>query len=226
MKIQINQTKANFKNEFEIICNEETTHFAKASWGSKVFDCTVNDKNGNQILKTVYDVGINWRNRIPFKWVSGSPKLSQVCNLIDSGGHDGVFLLSKIGFLKSFYLIAYKNMILRGYAVAKGDVKYVALYDAEKDEQVGLLVKPLNVDNNLDRYTLYLLDDADCDLTVLAFFAVYYDNWNYGNHREFVLHKREISREWTWSRYNKKYDPDWLTDNFRLFKWSDPPKKK
>ena len=82
----------------------------------------------------------NWRNKIPLKWIAGSPKLSRDCDLIDSNGEKGVFLLSTTGFLKSFYAIAYKDMVLCGYVVAKGATKYIALYDAQKDEQVGLIV--------------------------------------------------------------------------------------
>ena len=226
MKIQIRQTKSNFKNEFEIIYDNDTTHFAKTSWISKIFDCTMVDMNGNIILKTVYDMKTNFKNIIPLKWISGSPKLSMMCNVIDSNGEKGVFLLSKTGFLKSSYLISHKDMTLQGYVISKGNIKYIALYDAEKDVQVGLLVKLLDVDNNLDQYTLYLLDDSNCDPVVLSFFAVYYDNWNYGNHGEIALHQREINWEWAWSKYNNKYDPHWIANNFPIFKWSDPPKRK
>lgn len=226
MKIRINQTKANFKSEFEIDFDDGTFYRAEASWLSRIFDCTLYDQNNHFILKTSYDVKINWRNKIPLKWLAGSPKLSRACNLIDAENEKGVFLLSTTGFLKSFYVIAYENMVLHGYVVAKGATKYIALYDAQKDKQVGLVVKPLDVDNNLDTYTLYLIDDVNCDPVVLSFFVVYYDNWNYGNQGEVVLHKREISREWSWSKYNKKYDSDWLPKNFPVFKWSDPPGSK
>jgi len=226
MKIQINQTKANFKSEFEIFFDDNTSYYAKASWVSRIFNCTLFDKENNLLLKTAYDVKTNWRNKIPLKWLAGSPKLSRACNLMDAENEKGVFLLSTTGFLKSFYLIAYKDMVLRGYVVAKGATKYIALYDSQKDEQVGLVVKPLDVDNNLDKYTLYLLDDTNCDPVVLSFFVVYYDNWNCGNQGEVVLHKREISREWSWSKYNKKYDPDWLSKHFPVFKWSDLPGKE
>jgi len=141
MKIQINQIKANFKNEFEIVFDDDTSYFAKSSWVSRIFDCELFDRDNHLILKTSYDVKTNWRHKIPLKWLMSSPKYSRFCNLMDAEDEKGVFLLSTTGFLKSFYVIAYKDMVLRGYVVAKGATKYIALYDAQKDEQVGLIVK-------------------------------------------------------------------------------------
>ncbi|OJU10026.1 MAG: hypothetical protein BGN88_03730 [Clostridiales bacterium 43-6] len=174
-------------------------------------------------MKAVYDAKTNWKNVVPFRWMGGTPKISRACSISDCHGAQGVFQLSTVGLFKSFYEITFGGRKLNGYVLSKGDANYVVLYDAEKEKQVGLLVKSLQVDNHLDTYKLYLLDHANCDPFVLSLFVVYYDNWNYGHQGEFALAKREVSREWTLSRYHKKYDPSWLAKHFPLLGCSDPP---
>ena len=214
MRLQIKQTKANLAHEYAVSSEDRILYSAKASRVSRLLGCSLFDAGDHEILRASYDMALNLKNAVPFRWLAGSPKISKACKITAGEETEGAFALATEGLFRSRYVIAFKDMALNGYAVSKGDANYVALFDALKDKQVGLLVKPLDVDDNLDAYTLYLLDSAGCAPEALCLFVVYYDSWNYGNRAELAFGKREISREWTFSRYNRKYDPNWLAEHF------------
>lgn len=214
MIIEVEQTSSNFKNDYQISFNNIIKYYAKASWITSVFNCSLIDINDHCILKAVYDFKLNFKNLIPFKWLSGTPKLSEYCNIInDKEENQGNFMRSTTRFFQSKYVIKQKNSILNGYSQAKGAYKFVSIYD-DKEEQVGLIIKPLNVECNLDTYKLYLLNEVNIEPEFMALFMVYYDNWNYGRHGQIVFYNMEISREFTISNYKDKLDLDWLDENF------------
>lgn len=215
MQIRINQTRANFRHEYEIMLDDKVLCHARTSWLSGCFQSVLTDPENHTILKTEYNTRINLTNALPFKWVLGIPRISKSCTVVGAGGATGAFWRETTGFLKSCYVVDFGGVKLKGYCISRGKINYVSLYDAQSDTQVALLLKPLDVKNNRDTYTLYLLDTFTCDPVVLAFFAVYYDNWNYANCRE-IKYGNELNWEWSYSKYNGKYDPAWLSKYFSL----------
>ncbi|MEA5039617.1 MAG: hypothetical protein VB086_07245 [Clostridiaceae bacterium] len=215
MQIRINQTRANSGHVFEIILDDKASYHARTSWISGCFQSVLTDPENTTILKTEYSTKIGLKNAIPLKWIFGIPQVSKSCAVMGAGGAMGAFWRETTGLLKSCYVVDFDGVKLRGYCTSRGKTSYVSLYDASDTTQVALLVRPLDATNEESTYTLYLLDTVNCDPVVLAFFAVYYDNWIYAKGTE-ATRGSETNWKWTSSPYNDKYDPAWLSKYFSL----------
>lgn len=209
MILEVIQTKSAIKQEYDILIDNQLRFKAEASPVTKYFECCLKDLDGSVIFNTDYDIKIHITNIIPFKWIFGSPKLANPCNIYGNN-EKGIFLLSTTGLFKSMYVITLNNSTYNCYTVSKGDYNYVAVYDGDK--QIALIEKVLTVTNNLDTYKIFLLDHYKERAKLLSLFTVYYDNWNYSS-RGSMFYGTEYSKEWTYSRNNDKYDPDWKSKN-------------
>ncbi|RKP55399.1 hypothetical protein D7Z26_09410 [Cohnella endophytica] len=116
--------------------------------------------------------------------------------------------------LLSFYEVKFRDESIKIYEVTKKH--YVHLLIFLDNRQIGQIEKSLIRQNNLDQYTLFLLDKYSRFKDILILFVGYFDNWNYSGTGEFVMKKKEIVWEWTYSKANEKYNKKWLQENFDI----------
>lgn len=103
---------------------------------------------------------------------------------------------------------------IKVYEVTKNHLVHLLVF--HEDRQIGQIEKSLKRRNNLDQYTLYLLDEYSRFKEILILFVGYFDNWNYSDIGEVVILKKEVEWEWSFSKANSKYDKNWIQDNFHL----------
>jgi len=214
MVIKINQTKANLSAKFEVLIDDALIYLGESSPISSVFANSLMDSYGVLLLKTQFHVRANMKNIIPFKWI-WTKKISKVCNILnDEGETVATFAHARKGFLDLSYSIWINDVNLRLYSIGKGSLRYVLVF--LDNEQIGQICKENIVKNNLDKYDLYLLDQYNEFAPLLSLFTIYFDSYNYARRGEVVAGKQEKSWEWSYHKYNKLYDPEWLQTHFEI----------
>jgi len=212
MVIIINQIKANLNAKFEVLIDDALVYLGESSPVSSVFANSLMDSNGALLLKTQFHVRTNMKNTIPFKWI-WTMKLSKVCNILnDKGKTVATFAHVRKGFLDLSYSVRTDDVNLRLYSIGKGSLRYVLVF--LNNEQIGQICKENIVKNNLDKYVLYLLDQHNELAPLLSLFTIYFDSYNYARRGEVVAGKQEKSWEWSYHKYNKLYDPEWIQIHF------------
>jgi hypothetical protein len=107
--------------------------------------------------------------------------------------------------------------VITGYDHAAGKSRCISLY--LNDIQIGQIVKPLDIVNNLDFYYIFLLDEYSRFARILAFFTVCFDSKYYSRHGEVFIGKKYM-QSYTFGgddkNYNKNYNESWIRDNFDL----------
>jgi len=219
MIISIAQTRSNGASEFTILIDGTYSHWGKCPRLFKSFDCILCNVHRELMYQTKYQRIENLKNNIPYKWIF-SKMHSEICSTINSNNEViGSFEFIKAGWLDSYYNINFKDFSLKGYSISKGTCENILLF--LEDKQIGQIVKNLCVRDNLDKYYIYLLDKYSELSTILSMFTLYYDNWNYGHQGEFVKAKYEYSKQYTFNKYNKLYNPDWISSNFNEVKFDN-----
>ncbi len=223
MIIKVEQTREDFKNRFEITVNDQKRYLAGTPWmkmdipldADRIRRCVLTDPAGNILFKTDYSVVQNVSNTaIPMKWLFTGKQKSLIYQVLDGNGAVcGTFYKLTKAFLDSRYVIQYKDYKLRCYDVSVGDTRHLSVYDKEK--QIAEIVKPLSVENNLDFYLIFLLDEFADTGAVLSFFTVLFDYLYYSGSGEVVVHKKEVSVRYSYSRNNKFYNKNWIAEHFR-----------
>ena len=104
----------------------------------------------------------------------------------------------------------WRGRLIVGYRKEAGKKEVVSFYDGET--QIGQLTKPNAVVNNCDCYLLHFLDNA-LDREIVAFFTIYYD-FLYHNHSGELMRGRRTDVEYTFDRYNKMFNKNFIADNF------------
>ena len=84
------------------------------------------------------------------------------------------------------------------------------------DRQIGQINKPNVVEDNKDRYMLYLLDDFGRFAEILILFTIYYDSYHYGSYGELVASKTQVGWAWSCSEFNGLYDKSWIRTYFNV----------
>jgi len=164
------------------------------------------------LYETYADTATSLMNLLPFKWL-WSEKLSKVHVVLDGSREIvGKFQFVKSGYLKMHYAISYKDYNLKLYRYSYGSNIHLLLF--HDDVQIGQYNKNNVVTNNLDMYTLYLLDKYLELAPILSLFTIYFDSYNYARRGEYVAYKVEKNWEWTYHQDNDKYDPQWLQLHF------------
>ena len=111
---------------------------------------------------------------------------------------------------KSKLVLEWRGRLIVGYRKEAGKKEVVSFYDGET--QIGQLTKPNAVVNNCDCYLLHFLDNS-LDREIVAFFTVYYD-FLYHNHSGELMRGRRTDVEYTFDRYNKMFNKNFIADNF------------
>ncbi|PRR82665.1 hypothetical protein [Clostridium vincentii] len=212
MIITITQTKSNSAAEFTVSTNGKYTNWGQCPSIFKSFSCILCDENRELIYQTKYQFINNLKNNIPYIWIF-SEVHTKICSILNPNNESiGSFEHVRTGWLGTYDNINFKNFNIKAYSISKGTNKNMLLFLGDK--QIGQIVKSLCVMDNLDKYYLYLLDEYSQLSQALSMFTLYYDNWNYGHQLEYVKYKAVYQKEYTFSKYNKLYNPAWLSSNF------------
>lgn len=212
MILEVKQTKSNFKNEYEISTYGCLFCSARTSWISSAFSCCLHRSDENAFLQGRLDIATNLKNSIPLTWLFGSTKYSKVMSIInDCQEKIGHFCYETSGLFKSRYQISLEGKTFEAYSLSRGRFHYVSLYQGQS--QIGLIEKSLVVYNNLDTYTIYLLDDFSDLSNIFALFVIYYDNWNYARRGQIAIERTQMSWEYTISQYRDRFNPNFLKEN-------------
>ena len=193
---------------------------------------------GKFVLPTIKDY-------VPYRHLFGKENLTQHFQIYKTGQPYGHFYLSSHGLYKTCYKLHLDSgeTIICFFRTIK-DFCYISIYF--NHVQIALVEVFLNLYNDRKRdYKLYLLDDYAMYADLLSLFVIYYSNHNFSaghsssilpanNKHTSVLPKTHLfeSSSWTYSysysRYNKKYDPKWRETHFpyenffgRLDKFTD-----
>ena len=215
--LRINQTKAIFPSEFEVIADGAVIYRGQYS---RVFsfdyEHILTDRQGSLIYKTQaqpheHIFRIIPFNLIPFYWII-RPQ-SRVCSVIDNFGEPKAeFMRHREGlFGNTYYMIQYNSMNLKLYCVGAGKNKYILVF--LDDKQIGQICKENIVRNNLDWYMLFLLEAYRDIAPILSLFTLYYDGYH---HPSKVQKGFSYETSWSWSfdMNRAHYDSTWLHENF------------
>lgn len=222
MILQIKQTKGNFKNRFEIRENGHLKYAAGTPWmdidlpfhGERVRRCVLTDAENRVLLLTQYDILENVAHTaIPMKWVFTGEQKSLLFDITDQEGRgQGRFYQLTEGLWDRKFVLEWGRRSLRCYDVSAGTTRNLLFFDGRR--QIAQAVKPLHVEDNLDTYILFLLEEYRQWEAFLSFFTVFFDDRYYANRGEAVAEKKEISRRYSYDKNRKYYDKNWISKHF------------
>ena len=182
MIINVNQVKANFAANFEILIDNELAYTGASSWISSMLSNKLFNKDGNIIMESCFMAYEKLVNSIPFKW-AWSERQSANHAVFEHGTNPiGLFYSSSRGFFERIsgkYVLKYKDYELFLYPINRGRHKYIPVF--LDDAQIGQINKDNLVHNNKDKYVILLLDEYVDLSRVLSLFTIYYDSHVYGN---------------------------------------------
>ena len=222
MIIEVKQTQGNLKNKFEIKVNGETRYLAGTPWmkiemplhADRIRRCVLTEPDGTVRFRTDYRIGENAAHTaIPMKWLLTGSQRSLIYHVRDAqDAVCGTFYRLTKGFMDSRYVIEYGQYRLMCYDVSSGTARHLCIYSGER--QIAEILKPLSVEDNLDTYFLFLMDEREELGGILSFFAVLFDYLHYPGSGQVVAQKKEVSISYSYGKNNKFYDRNWITDHF------------
>lgn len=208
MIICIEQTASSIKQEYDVHI-EDNYYFVHSGRVFKQQPIIMQRKDQKIIGKWKMT---NILNLIPFRYLFGVPSLQRCFNVVMNNRQVANIIYSHLGYRKTFYVISLPtDTALHCYGVSKGDFNYVCIYQGET--QIALIETYLTTVDWKYKQKIYLIDGYNGLAEVFAFFAVYYLNYNYC--RRFHMSKGSFyKKQWTFSKYNDKYDPSWRELHF------------
>ena len=232
MFIKIQQTQSKLKNTFEIYYGDVLKYFAGTPWMKLSMPFDLQNKRDNVMTDISGNIEFtsHWIDKIPFeiyakrisniaKVFTGGVQVGAITEIYDKERiSSGRFYHTtlKLGIGDNKDNIEWGDERITGYSKDSGRSHHVSLYIG--DIQIGQLVKPLSVINNLDVYYLFLLDEYNRFAKVLSFFAIYYDRQHYNRAGEIAIYKKEYHIAYSFDRNDKYYQPSWIRNNFDLEK--------
>lgn len=208
MIIKIIQTASNIKQTYDVIGDSFRFQGELGSF-SRLQSITLSNKDTT--IKGVYTRS-KIVNYMPLRYIFGKANLTRAFLLYKNDELYGSFSLSKNGFLKSCYSIALDcGDTFNCYYRSKGSFDYVSVYKG--DTQIALIETYLNVNDYKYTHKLYVLDSCSAFADTLALFVLYYASFNFAK-RFHVGSDSTITKSWSISRYNDKFDSNWRENNF------------
>lgn len=222
MFICINQVIANGKNQFEINIDGTLKYCADTPWFSAGLPFGIENikklkfmnTDGEMIYTTDYSVVENTlESMIPFKYLFKEGQKFMQMNILDKYNENRGSICTKMnGILESNLCFTFNNEVFLGYDVSKGKIRTISVY---KDNlEIAQITKPLSVKDNLDNYYIHIIDEYSYIAEVISFFVIYFDYCNYRNSNQLVVHKNEVSVEYTYNKNNKFYNKSWIKEQF------------
>lgn len=221
MIIDVRQTISERKNEFEISYNNKIIYRSVLPFinvlGSldleKLREIKVYDENNNLKYKTSYNyIDNKLEELIPLKYlVTKSQKFNQL-KFINLNDNDEISIFFEMnGVWNGCIIVKYKDMIYRCYSVEDGYIRHICIYN--DDAQIGELLKPNVIVDGKDEYRIYLKDEYSYLKDALSMLALYIDRTEY-NSSYLKNDSVRISKNFSYSKINKYYDPNWVKNNF------------
>jgi hypothetical protein len=240
MIIEVCQTKANIKKEFEIYCDDELRFTGRQADISEYAPAVLFNPDESVRFESRSSRSGRWRNRL-IGWLftatmfvtiistnnilqifltalifilifSRFPNHTKVNHLWD-GRDERVGRFSHIlsGLLTGYYHLQLGDQKYQVYEKGISHYYHLSVYRGYK--QIAQIDQNLHTVNNRDNFRIYLLEEAIELADLLSIFCLYYDNYNHGDHREvFVGHK--LNWKWTFSRTDRFYNKDWVALHF------------
>lgn len=223
--IDVSQTSAELKNEFEIYYNGKKQMSASLPFLSfsvygffglnKVQQMKIYDLNGNIKYTSSYNYIKNRVEEIiPLKFlVTGDQKFDQ---FTFKNQND----FSEINIYKEAKTLSFDRLIMKVnseyyqcYEVEDGNIFHIIVYD--NDKQIAELLKPNVVIDEKDQYRIYLKEKYEFLSDALSILALYTDRLKYNS--SFLYNRSEYAKySKTHSDVNKYYDPNWVKNNFKV----------
>ncbi|QHW33052.1 hypothetical protein GZH47_21110 [Paenibacillus rhizovicinus] len=209
----MNQIKANTSKIIEVREQEELISHIQMPVTARVFSTTM-QADGELAYRTQFQPLKGLQNAIPLKWL-WSKQVKEACLVKDRNDNViGALRHVQSEAMLSYYEVGFMTESLAIYEVSKKHNLHLLIFF--EGRQIGQIEKSFVVRNNLDRYSLFLLDDFARFKDLLILFVGYFDNWNYANIGEIVVSKKQVKWEWSYSKANKKYDKKWLPNHFAI----------
>ena len=220
MKIVVKQIKSNFKNEFEVLVNDEKKYVAKtpvihmigfALRIDKKLPIVIEGIDGKK-LESTYNVIDNFKEEfIPFKYLAvEEQKFDQFTfRENDEKIHCQIYFSQK-EYLRGNYVINQNDKYFNAYVKGTGSYINVSIYD--DSEQIAQIIKLNVIQDGNDTYTIFLKDEYKSISESLIAFTLYLDRlyFNYG----FMKNTTNIQYVTTFSKNEDKYDSNWVNENF------------
>ena len=208
MIIKITQTASNIKQRFDVELEGEYCQGEAGSF-SELQDVTLTGKNG--VLKAVFaplELKKCFPNgKPPFKAVFTNPYI-----VYKDEKTLGSMVRAVRGIYKESYLLTTENSdFIHCYCRAKGAFNFVSIYAGDK--QIALMETYLATRDCKYCHKLYLLDEYAHLSELLSLFAVCYSSTEFSK-RFHMSMGTAAEKEWSFSRYNSKYDHKWREIHF------------
>lgn len=169
----------------------------------------------------VFAIGVMF---LLFVLIDSRKRQTRICDVMHPNGNEvATFSFDRNGFLNSCYTLKSGANTLKAYTISKSSYEYISIY--LDDTQIGQINKSLLVWDNLDHYTLYLLDEHQNLADLLSLFIIYFDSCTHGNRGE-VFIGVEKAYEWSWDKMNKFYNAAWVPTNFDVDGTDNTPEEK
>jgi hypothetical protein len=240
MVIEVRQTKANIKQEFEIYYNGRLQYSGKQSTLSALLSIYLykldgsiqfqsKSRKGNVLYsKLMWGLPIvaalyiwiafdSFMLKIPttillFFLFDLIPIVSKACDILNGTTEvTAYFCHIKKGLLTGYYSIKRIDRNYHLYLMDRSHFQYISVYLGDK--QIAQINKNLHTVNNRDNYTLYLLDEEIAMADLLTMFILYFDNCEYASRGDISIGTQK-NWSWSFSRTNRFYNNAWLSANF------------
>ena len=208
MIIKISQTASNFKQTYDV---KSDNFYYLGQTGSRHPRQPITLSNQETTFKAVFSPS-KWVNYIPLRYLFDAPNLTRGFTLYRNDSRHGLFIFSKHGLYKSFYVITLEsNEILHGYCRSIGSFHYISIYLG--NEQIALVETYLTVRDYKYTHKLYLLEHYSNLAETLSLFVLYFANYRFAQ-RMHMSKGVYAEKTWSFSKYNDKYDPTWRETHF------------
>ena len=240
MIIEVRQTNANLKQEFEVYYDGNLQYTGRQSGLNSRSPSWLFHPDGSVRFKSSENKKAHLRNRI-FSWLftlfvllvwlifesvplvmlaavmfvflfSCIPNTTKVCNIYGSSDDlTARFQHITKGFLTGYYSMECNNRNYQLYTLDRSHYQYVSVY--LNGTQIAQINKDLHTVNNRDSYTLCLLDEEAALADLLTMFILYFDNYEHSNRNKvFVGSKKNWS--WSFSKTDRFFNETWLPSHF------------
>ncbi|MBO5210698.1 MAG: hypothetical protein J6B80_02065 [Clostridia bacterium] len=208
MIIKIKQTASNIKQLFDIE-GDDFTAYGELGNLNKFQDITLSYKTTIINGEFVFSKPANY---IPLRYLFKKTNTVRNFVLYKDGEEYGNIVNSIEGFYKSRHIITLNNgNTFYCYSRFKGRFGYISIY--QSDKQIALVETFLTTTDFKFNHKLYILDEYNSFADVLTFFVLYYSNFNYSE-RFHMSKYTNYSSSYSFSFYNKKFDPKWRENHF------------
>lgn len=207
--IQINQTKQNFSIEFECWTEDRLVLRGKDSFLNEYLSAELNTAQGERIMRYTANAQEMLKASMPLSQQSMNTGLLQDA----SGNPIGKFYQNGVSS-KKYYVAEYKGTTLDIYTWSTGAGPHLLVY--LRDVQIAQIEVAGLVLNDLNTYTLYLLEGYEEYASLLCFSVILYDKYEAGEHgNAFTGVKANSKVEISLTGIGRnKYNPDFLPSKF------------